>query len=94
MRRLKRAVLSGGLVVGLLTALLLAGAATATATTWTGRSDVVHAGWGEDPAHVVNATWTTLLVNRDFASTSGLGRTIFVGISGTDSAHPNGYWAF
>jgi len=69
-----------GATLSLVAALLGTSAATASGMAWTSQTDSVFAGWGEDPSRVPYANAASILVTRDFSSTSGLGRTIFVDV--------------
>jgi hypothetical protein len=85
MRSLRRTAVTGGVSVGLVATLFWAGAAPVSALGLTNQADVLVGGWGDNPALVMNATWTTILINRDFTPSSGLGRTIFVDLEMSDA---------
>ncbi len=86
MGRLQRIAIMSGTSFSLVAALLGTIPATASGMAWASQTDSVFAGWGDDPSRVPYANNATILVTRDFSSTSGLGRTIFVDVE-INSSH-------
>ena len=66
-------------LVAMIGAVLAPGAAMASSGAV--QADVANAGWGQDPGRVENATWYSLLVNRNSAALAEHGGAIFVDLN-------------